>query len=308
MDTDHRFRNSLGRLTDGRSRRAGQNRVAPLPLRQVLRGMQAAVDWVLPPRCCLCSTIIEAEDGVSSGCFQTLHFLTEPLCGCCGRPMSGALLSVDALSVMPVEGQAAGTARPQADVDPHRCGACLASPPTYDWMRASFAYNASSRALVLALKYRDRLDVVPSLTRWMALSSAGLIGPGDLVMPVPLHWRRHLARRFNQSAALAQGLAQRTGATFAPDWVVRTRNTAPMKAMSQRERLTNVRDAFRVVERHGSILEGSTVVRVDDVHTSGATINALRIELRNQGVARIGVTVVARVLDVHHLSKISEPI
>lgn len=69
-----------------------------------------------------------------------------------------------------------------------------------------------------------------------------------------------------------------------------------------------MRDAFRVVERHGSILEGSTVVRVDDVHTSGATINALRIELRNQGVARIGVTVVARVLDVHHLSKISEPI
>ena len=87
----------------------------------------------------------------------------------------------------------AGENAVSAEVPP-RCGACLSAPPPYDWMRASFVYNASSRAL-------------------------------------------------------AQALARRTGATFAPDWVVRTRNTPPKKAMSQRERLQNVRDAFLVPER-----------------------------------------------------------
>ena len=246
--------------------------------------------------------MIAAEDGVCSACFPTLQFLTEPLCDCCGRPLSGAVLSADATALIAGENVAAA-----AEVPP-RCGACLSAPPPYDWMRASFAYNASSRALVLALKYRDRLDVVPSLTRWMALVSGGLITEQDLLMPVPLHWRRHLARRFNQSAALAHALARRTGATFAPDWVVRTRNTPPMKAMSQRERLQNVRDAFLVPERYRAGLEGRSVVIVDDVHTTGATIHALCDELRAHGVARIGVVVVARVIGNHHLSRVSEPL
>ena len=135
-----------------------------------------------------------------------------------------------------------------------------------------------------------------------------LITEQDLLMPVPLHWRRHLARRFNQSAALAQALARRTGATFAPDWVVRTRNTPPIKAMSQRERLQNVRDAFLVPERYRAGLEGRSVVIVDDVHTTGATIHALCDELRAHGVAHIGVVVVALVIGNHHLSRVSEPL
>ena len=245
--------------------------------------------------------MIAAEDGVCSACFPTLQFLTEPLCDCCGRPLSGAALSAEATPLI------AGENAVSAEVPP-RCGACLSAPPPYDWMRASFVYNASSRALVLALKYRDRLDVVPSLARWMALVSGGLISEQELLMPVPLHWRRHLARRFNQSAALAQALARRTGATFAPDWVVRTRNTPPMKAMSQRERLQNVRDAFLVPERYRAGLKGRSVVIVDDVHTTGATIQALCDELRAHGVARIGVVVVARVIGNHHLSRVSEPL
>ena len=250
--------------------------------------------------------MIAAEDGVCSACFPTLQFLTEPLCDCCGRSLSGAVLSgmVHAVDVAAViAGQSAGS----AEVPP-RCGACLSAPPPYDWLRASFAYNASSRALVLALKYRDRLDVVPSLARWMALVSGELITEQELLMPVPLHWRRHLARRFNQSAALAQALARRTGATFAPDWVVRTRNTPPMKAMSQRERLQNVRDAFLFPERYRARMRGRSVVIVDDVHTTGATIQALCAELRAHGVARIGVVVVARVIGNHHLSRVSEPL
>ena len=81
-----------------------------------------------------------------------------------------------------------------------------------------------------------------------------------------------------------------------------------MKAMSQRERLQNVHDAFLVPERYRAGLKGRSVVIVDDVHTTGATIQALCDELRAHGVARIGVVVVARVIGNHHLSRVSEPL
>ena len=210
------------------------------------------MDWVLPPRCALCASMIRGQAGLCGPCFQSMQFLTDPLCDQCGRPTSVKENS-------PV------------------CAPCLSAPPPYDWMRAAFAYDDASRSLILALKYRD-----------------------DIILPVPLHWRRYLARRFNQSAALAAALAGRVQATYAPDWVERTRNTPPMKAMTRKQRAENVRGAFEVNSARQSQLQGRNVVLVDDVYTSGATIEELSAELRACGVARIGVVVVARVVAHTH--------
>lgn len=127
--------------------------------------------------------MIAVEGGVCSARFPKLQFLTEPLCDCCGRPLSGAALSGEATALIARENAVS------AEVPP-RCVACLSAPPPYDWMRASFTYNASSEALVLALKYRNRLDVVPSLSRWMALVSGGLIAEQDLLMPSVMSYAR----------------------------------------------------------------------------------------------------------------------
>lgn len=242
-------------------------------LRRLGQGAQAAVDWVLPPRCALCSEMITGGQGLCPSCFQGMQFLSDPLCDCCGRP-----------SLIKESGPI--------------CAPCLSAPPAYDWMRAAFAYDDASRALILALKYKDRLDVVPALARWMAGVAQAKVTAEDVILPVPLHWRRYLARRFNQSAALAQALAQRTDGAYAPDWLIRTRNTPPMKAMTRKQRSANVHGAFEVQDRHRAALTGRRVVLVDDVYTSGATIEALSDELRACGVAHIGVVVVARV--VHH--------
>lgn len=276
MDKDHKLRNT--------QKPAKTTRAAlPLPrllkpLRGVEQGAQAAIDWVLPPRCALCSSMIRGQAGLCTTCFQSMQFLADPLCDCCGRPTS---------------------VRETGPV----CAPCLSVQPAYDWMRAAFAYDDASRALILALKYRDRLDVVPALSAWMAAIAANKIGREDIIMPVPLHWRRHLARRFNQSAALALALAKKVDARFAPDWVERTRNTPPMKAMSRKERAENVRGAFDISSARRRDLEGKNVVLVDDVFTSGATIEELSEELRACGVARIGVVVVARVVGHTHFSQ-----
>ena len=233
------------------------------------------MDWVLPLRCALCASMIRGQAGLCGPCFQSMQFLTDPLCDQCGRPTSVKENS-------PV------------------CAPCLSAPPPYDWMRAAFAYDDASRSLILALKYRDRLDVVPALSAWMAGVAMPKMDRDDIILPVPLHWRRYLARRFNQSAALAAALAGRVQATYAPDWVERTRNTPPMKAMTRKQRAENVRGAFEVNSARQSQLQGRNVVLVDDVYTSGATIEELSAELRACGVARIGVVVVARVVEHTH--------
>ena len=273
MDKDRRLRNSQKPTKDTGA--ALPVRRLPMQLRGVGHGARAAMDWVLPPRCALCSSMIRGQAGLCVTCFQSMQFLADPLCDCCGRPTS---------------------VRETGPI----CAPCLTAPPAYDWMRAAFAYDDASRALILALKYRDRLDVVPALSTWMAGVAAEKIGPNDIIIPVPLHWRRYLARRFNQSAALALALAKKVEGRYAPDWIERVRNTPPMKAMNRKQRSDNVRGAFEVSPARRSVLAGQNVVLVDDVYTSGATIEELSAELRACGVARIGVVVVARVVGHTH--------
>ena len=276
MDKDRRFRNSQQRMQDASVARPPARLL--VPLRRAQRGAQAAMDWVLPPRCALCSTMIHGQSGLCGGCFQSMQFLSDPFCDSCGRPTS-------VKETGPI------------------CAPCLTHPPAYDWMHAAFAYDDASRSLILALKYKDRLDVVPALARWIAGVASSKIEPGDVIMPVPLHWRRHLARRFNQSAALAMALAERTAGQYAPDWITRVRNTPPMKAMTRKQRAANVKGAFSVDGWNREKLQGKRVVLVDDVYTSGATIEELSAELRACGVARIGVVVVARVVGHTHFKQ-----
>lgn len=273
MDKESRFRNTQTSKMPT-NERPPRRRLFPV-LRGLGAGLQATVDWVLPPRCALCSRMIQGNAGLCSGCFSSMQFLSDPLCDRCGRPTS---------------------VKEASEI----CAPCLAAPPVYDWLRAAFAYDDASRSLILALKYRDRLDVVPALSGWMAAAIVSKIDTADVFIPVPLHWRRHLARRFNQSAALAAALARHTGGIYAPDWVERTRNTPPMKAMNRKQRTANVQGAFAIAEAHRHALQGKRVVLVDDVFTSGATIEALSAELRACGVSRIGVAVVARVVDRTH--------
>ena len=276
MDKDGPFRNTLKpALLKGPPR--PRRRVPPF-LRSLITGVQATVDWALPPRCALCSDMIGGMAGLCGSCFATMQFLTDPLCEQCGRPTSVKETS-------------------------STCATCLTAPPRYDWLRAAFAYDDASRSLILALKYRDRLDVVPALAGWMAAAAMPKIEAGDIIMPVPLHWRRFLARRFNQSAALAMALAERSDGIYAPDWIERTRNTPPMKAMTRKQRAENVLGAFSIAPPRRDVLHGRGVVLVDDVFTSGATIEELSAELRVCGVSRIGVVVVARVVKHTHFQQ-----
>jgi ComF family protein len=172
----------------------------------------------------------------------------------------------------------------------------IADPPTYDRARAAVCYDDISRTLVHGLKYGDRLDLSPMMGQWMARAGRELLMDADALVPVPLHWRRLWARRFNQSASLAGVISALTDVPVIHDGLRRVRATPQQVGKSKVERADNVQGAFRVVPEHGSSILGRRLILVDDVLTSGATADACARALLRAGASHVDVLIFARVV------------
>jgi ComF family protein len=156
-----------------------------------------------------------------------------------------------------------------------------------------FRYRGIGRTLVLAFKHGDRLDAGPTLGRWLARAGAELFADIDVIVPVPLHRSRLLARRYNQSAVLALALGKSTKLPVAVDMLVRTRATPTQGGLDRNARAANVRGS--IVARGGKPLKGKRVVLVDDVLTTGATVGVCVWALKRAGAVSVDILTLARV-------------
>jgi ComF family protein len=155
-------------------------------------------------------------------------------------------------------------------------------------------YDRHSRQLVLALKHGDRTHLASALGIWMRRAGGEVLDGADLLVPVPLHWTRLFARRYNQAALLAHAIHDAGGPPVAPDWLVRRRRTPSQGRLGALARARNVKSAFAL--RPGRSVAGRRVVVVDDVLTTGATIEECARVLRRDGAAFVGVLTLARAL------------
>jgi ComF family protein len=172
----------------------------------------------------------------------------------------------------------------------------IADPPAYARARAAVRYDDIARTLVHAFKYADRLDLAPAMGRWIARAGGELLADADALVPVPLHWRRLWARRFNQAAALSQAISRASGVPVAYHLLKRVRATRQQVGLSQAERGANVQGAFAVPADARIGVRGKRLVLVDDVLTSGATVdNCARVLLRG-GAVNVDVLVFAWVV------------
>ncbi len=239
----------------------------------VVRAMLgAALDLALPRLCAACREPVDGQ-GLCPACWSKLSFITKPYCERLGIPFvydpGPGILSMEA----------------------------IADPPAYHRARAAVRFDEISRALVHALKYGDRLDLAPMMGRWVAHAGRELLAEADALVPVPLHWRRLWERRFNQSAMLAAAISATSGVPMVSLALKRVKATAQQVGLSRPERAANVQGAFRVPEEGKPAVVGRRLVLVDDVLTSGATVEGCARALLRAGAANVDVLVFARVAD-----------
>ena len=153
-----------------------------------------------------------------------------------------------------------------------------------------------SRALVLSFKYGERLDLAPMMGKWMARAGRELLSEADALLPVPLHWHRLWARRFNQSTTLTGAISDRSGVPILHGTLKRVRATPQQVGLSKTERADNMQDAFRVPADEKAHVAGRRLVLIDDVLTSGATVDTCARALLRAGAAHVDVLVFARVV------------
>jgi ComF family protein len=233
------------------------------------------LDLGLPPLCPTCREPVADPGAVCSQCWSKLTFISRPYCERLGIPFAydpgPGVLSMEA----------------------------IADPPSYNRARASVRYDETARTMVQAFKYGDRLDLAPAMGHWMATAGRELLGDANALVPVPLHWRRLWSRRFNQAATLAQTVSRISGVPVAHDLLKRMRATRQQVGLTQAERARNVQGAFRVPREARPQVRGKRLLLVDDVLTSGATLDTCARILLRAGAANVDVLVFARVVQAH---------
>lgn len=231
------------------------------------------MNLLLPPRCISCGELVNDVGSLCGKCWAEIDFINEPLCISCGYPLE------------PTAGKNS------------ICGHCIMEEPPYKAGRSVFCYNDKSKSLILDFKYSDKIQSAKRYATWMLNSAKDLIEDSDYIVPVPLHWRRLVERRYNQAAIISNEIAKISGKKVLSQGLIRKKYTPPQVSLTRKQRLKNVKGAFAVNPRLAERIKGKKLVLVDDVMTTGATINECVEILNKAGAAAVFVVTLGRTVE-----------
>lgn len=212
---------------------------------------------IFPNRCHYCGEEAAGEASFCASCYENLTFLSAYKCRYCGYEAEHLLGDI--------------------------CGVCLQQPPPFKGFYGVVKYDEFSASLITRLKFKDRLELVPTLAKLMIMELMEFDDGADVIMTaVPLHWRRRVKRRYNQSVELSRYIAKKKKLMYIPDLTQRIRATKPQIGQSGYQRQLNLKKAFRFNPKYQNI-KRKQVILVDDVLTTGATSQAVAKILKKTG-------------------------
>jgi ComF family protein len=238
--------------------------------------LRRVLGYFFPATCSFCRSPIgdSPVPYFCKSCWGDLTPVPSPVCPRCGRSFG----SPEALAADPA----------------HECWSCRTEPPEVDQALAAGLFEGPLREAIHVYKYRPLRALGRPLAAWMC-GHVRITAPLDVVMPVPLHRSRLRERGFNQALLLARGVSEAFSIPLRYDALLRTRATRPQVALTGRERKDNVAGAFAVMER--DLIAGKRVLLVDDVLTTGATMNECARVLRECGADAVVALTLARTSD-----------
>ena len=227
---------------------------------------------IWPPRCPLCEELLDAGPNTfCEYCLDTFNVIDDPICEKCGLPFDE------------------NTAPPSGV-----CGNCLKAPLILDVLRSFGEYEGALRKAIIDFKFNGRREMVPALGEFILMADLKFSENenADIVVPVPLHSDRIKERGFNQAVDLARPLAKTRRAALSYDVLIRSRPTKPQVGLSTNQRKANVKGAFTV--KKPDTVKGKKVILVDDIYTTGNTINECAKVLKKAGAKKVFAVTVAR--------------
>ncbi len=236
----------------------------------MIHWLKPVIDIILPPRCLLCGKAIHSDSSLCADCFSKINFINKPYCKHCGMPLD-------------------------ADIpDGLCCTNCLTAKQNLRLCRSAIKYDEISKRLILNFKFSDHLENKKLLCNWLFMAGEDIFKHGiDVIVPVPLHYARLFKRKYNQSAILAAGLSELCNIPADYASLKKIRHTTPQIQCSGKQRTQNVKNAFQVVAPQN--IKGKRIVLIDDVYTTGSTLNECAKALKKAGAKSVDALTVARV-------------
>jgi ComF family protein len=238
-------------------------------LQRILAGL---ADIIFPPRCISCDKVLISEENrhFCSDCYSQISFVRSPICMQCGIPFVSE------------------------DQNDHLCGECLTSKPGFSIARCVGRYETTLLHCIHQFKYREKIGYGKILGKLMAEYEYPMFKISDysLIIPVPLHLKRLRERGFNQSVVLAREIAERFSLPIEFMMLKRHTYTEPQVNLGRKERESNVKGAFKVLDT-GKI-SGEKIILVDDVYTTGSTVKECARVLMNCKAKDVAVLTLAR--------------
>ena len=238
-----------------------------------MRFRSTLFQFFLPPQCPCCEKFSEeGKPGFCSNCLSQIRWIEPPFCSICGIPFISR------------------------EVETHPCGACVTHRKYFTIARALGAFEGSLQEAIHRWKYEGKTYLTPFFADWMAEGLNRHWEPGslDLLIPVPLHTRRLRERGFNQALLLVRELSRRTGIPYRKTILQKKKPTIPQVNLSGVERKKGLRGTFHVIGKEE--LSGLSVLLIDDVYTTGATVNECSKVLLRGGAKRVDVLTLAHAL------------
>lgn len=226
-------------------------------------------DMFFPSRCCNCGNLVDTP-GLCPTCWSKITWISEPKCAICGHPFP--------LEIMPI------------------CSQCLADKPYFHKAVSVMVYDDSSKNMILAFKNSDATYLTEQFSKLMYKVGSLEIESSDIIVPVPIHFLKRLKRKYNQSELLGRYISEISGVAYEPRILDKIKQTLPQEGLSGAKRRKNVAGSFGVNRRYEDLLKNKNVLLVDDVFTTGSTVNECAKILQEKGAKKVNVVTLARVV------------
>ena len=228
-----------------------------------------AKNLLFPIKCDLCGDLVDTC-GLCTKCWVKIFWISDPKCKICGTPFE-----IDVISI---------------------CALCLNEKPSFDKAISVFRYDDFSKEIILKFKHFDTTHMLNRLSILMFRAAENDIKNSDLIIPVPIHFLKRIKRKYNQSELLAQNISDISNVKYEPRILEKIKTTRRQEGLSGKKRRKNIIGSFGINKKYEKSIENKNIVLVDDVFTTGSTVNECSKILKKHNAKSVTVVTLAMVV------------